>query len=308
MTDQHPDLIREQALDRAQRRDERKSLVSMPAQDLASAPQRAGFLPQSMGEAMQFANLMADCNFVPIFLRGRPGDCMAIVIQAVRWGMDPFSVANKAYFAKDGQPPAWESQLINAVINTSGALIGRLKMDFEGEGERLRCTVRGRLRADPDEERVNTQSIARITVRNSPLWKADPEQQLGYYVTRAWARRWCPEVLLGVYTQDELAEIVDDEKREARSSAPPRPTREAIAAETAPAAEDEQVDIREMPDTPVEWAAWKSSLERQIEGAASIDKVNALVRGEMPVINASPYTDEIMKQVSDRIADLYGDA
>lgn len=305
MTDQHPDILRQQVLDREQRRDERKSLVSMPAQDLTTATQRAAFMPQSMGEAMQFANLMADCNFVPMFLRGRPGDCMAIVIQAARWGMDPFAVANKAYFAKEGQPPAWEAQLINAVINTSGALLGRLKLDFEGEGERLRCTVRGRLRADPDEERVNTQAIARITTRNSPLWKADPEQQLGYYVSRAWARRWCPEVLLGVYTADELAQAANDDKREARSSAPPRPTREAVAqAETVDDAEVVDAKDIEMPEDAASWAAWKSDIVGRMRTAKDADTVNGIVQNERSRINASPYTDEVMSVATDRIADL----
>jgi len=42
-------------------------------------------------------------------------------------------------------------------------------------------------------------------VKNSPLWKSDPDQQLGYYSARSWARRHFPELLLGVYTQEEMA-------------------------------------------------------------------------------------------------------
>jgi hypothetical protein len=217
-------LAKEMALDRAQRRDERKALTSIPAADMAEAPQRTTFLPQSMGEAMQFAGLMARSNFVPMHLRGKDGDCMAIVMQAARWGMDPFAVANKSYFVKDGAPAAFESQLVNAVVNSSGALSGRLRIEFDGEGERLRCTVTGFLRADPNDPKVKTQSIARITTRNSPLWKADPQQQLAYYTTRAWARLWVPEVLMGVYTPDEL----DIDPERARVVSPPIPRRDAM--------------------------------------------------------------------------------
>lgn len=220
-----PDVIaKEMALDRAQRRDERKALTQIPAADMAEAPQRTTFLPQSMGEAMQFAGLMARSNFVPMHLRGKEGDCMAIVMQAARWGMDPFAVANKSYFVKDGAPAAFESQLVNAVVNSSGALSGRLRVEFDGEGEKLRCTVTGYLRADPADPKVKTQSIARITTRNSPLWKADPQQQLAYYTTRAWARLWVPEVLMGVYTPDEL----DLDPERARVVSPPLPRRDAM--------------------------------------------------------------------------------
>lgn len=229
--DHPPEIIAEQmALDREQRRNERQALVAMPAQDLATAPQRTSFLPQSMGEALQFASIMARSNFVPAKLRGNEGDCMAIVMQAARWGMDPFAVANKAYFVKDGAPPAFESQLVNAVVNSSGALSGRLRIEFDGEGEKLRCTVSGYLRADPNDEKVKTQHIARITTRNSPLWKSDPQQQLAYYTTRAWARLHCPEVLMGVYTPDELPEP-EQAKNVTPSAMPRRGTPELSQAE-----------------------------------------------------------------------------
>lgn len=206
-----PAVIAEQmALDREHRRTERQALATVPVSDMAALPTRTSFMPQSMGEAMQLATIMARSTFVPTHCRGAEGNCLAIIMQAGRWGMDPFAVANKAYFVKDGAPPAFESQLVNAVVNSSGALSGRLRVAFEGEGEALRCTVRGFLRADPSDEKVKTQSIARITTRNSPLWKSDPEQQLAYYTTRGWARLHCPEVLLGVYTPDEME--VDPER------------------------------------------------------------------------------------------------
>lgn len=214
-------LAAEMAKDRQLRREERQALTAIPAADLAVSPLRTTFMPQSMGEAMQLATIMARSTFVPGHCRGSEGNCLAIIMQASRWGMDPFAVANKAYFTKEGAAPAFEAQLVNAVVNSSGALSGRLRIEFEGEGERLRCTVRGFLRADPNDEKVRTQSIARITVRNSPLWKSDPEQQLGYYTTRAWARMHCPEVLLGVYTPDEL----DIEPERARVVSPPLPRR-----------------------------------------------------------------------------------
>ena len=241
-----PEVIAiEMAKDRAVRREERQALTAIPASNLAVSPLRTSFMPQSMGEAMQLATIMARSTFVPGHCRGSEGNCLAIIMQASRWGMDPFAVANKAYFVKDGAPPAFEAQLVNAVVNSSGALSGRLRIQFEGEGEKLRCTVRGFLRADPNDEKVRTQSIARITVRNSPNWKSDPEQQMGYYTTRAWARLYCPEVLLGVYTPDEME--VDPER--ARVVSPARlPRRSDARDETFDPDTGEVTDNRSMAD------------------------------------------------------------
>ena len=102
----------EMAADRALRREERQALTAIPAANLAEAPQRTTFMPQSMGEAMQLATIMSRSSFVPSHCRGNEGNCLAIIMQASRWGMDPFAVANKAYFTKDGAPPAFEAQLV----------------------------------------------------------------------------------------------------------------------------------------------------------------------------------------------------
>lgn len=71
----------------------------------------------------------------------------------------------------------------------------------------LMCRVTGTL--DGTECVYETPPIGSITVKNSPLWKSDPRQQLGYFAARSWARRHCPEVILGVYDRDEVQEIRD---------------------------------------------------------------------------------------------------
>lgn len=165
---------------------------------------RAVFLPATMAEAMELGKLMAAGNFVPKHLRGKPGDCLAVVMQAGRWGMDPFAVGNKTYFVNDRM--AYEAQLVSAVVNSSGALDGRLTVDWEGSGEGLVCTVTGKVKGDPGIKRRRVE-MKNITTRNSPLWKQDPEQQLAYFAQRAWARLHTPEVLLGVYTPDEVEQM-----------------------------------------------------------------------------------------------------
>lgn len=159
------------------------------------------FLPQTLGEAMEVAKLMASSNFVPPHLRGKAGDCLAVVMQSSRWGMDPFAVASKTYFVQERM--AYEAQLVMAVLNSKAPLVGRLHFDYEGEGANLVCICTGFLRGD-DRPKVVRQEFNTITTKNSPLWKTAPRQQLAYLTGRMWARLHCPEVLMGVYTEDEL--------------------------------------------------------------------------------------------------------
>lgn len=166
--------------------------------------QRAMFMPANMGEAMEMATLMAGSNFMPKHLRGKPGDCLAVIMQSSRWGMDPYAVGNKTYFVNDRM--AFEAQLVAAVVNSSNVLEGRLIYEWSGSGENLKCKASGKIKGDP-EIREREVELKTITTRNSPLWKQDPEQQLAYYTGRAWARLHTPEVLMGVYTTDEIEAI-----------------------------------------------------------------------------------------------------
>lgn len=155
-------------------------------------------------EVMEFAKLMAVAGkAVPSYLRNNPGSCLAITFQAVEWRMSPFAVANKSYEVNDRI--GFESQLIHAVIEARAPLQRRLDCEYTGEGPTRQCTVTGCF-IDGEVRTYTTPMWKDIKVKNSPLWTADPDQQLWYYGSRSWARKWCPDVLLGIYAPEELAE------------------------------------------------------------------------------------------------------
>ena len=198
----------------------------------------AAFVPRTAAEVMEFAKMMATSQIgVRKHLRDNPGACLAVCMQAARWAMDPFAVANKSYAVNDQL--AFEAQLIAAVVNTRAPIVGRLKTSFEGEGNDLRCIAWATFEGDDEPTLVESPPFARIQPKNSPLWKSDPEQQLAYYTMRLWARRCCPEVLLGVYDVDELAAA----PREMKDVTPVRPTREQFRPQgrTLPGVTDAQV-------------------------------------------------------------------
>lgn len=156
------------------------------------------------GELMEFAKVMAISQVaIPKHLRDNPGACLAVCIQASEWQMSPFAVANKSYSVNDRL--AYEAQLINAVILRRAPLAGRFVISHEGEGDKRRCTVSAET-LDGQKVEYTSPEIGRIKVKNSPLWTSDPDQQLFYFSSRSLCRRHFPDVLLGVYTQDELEE------------------------------------------------------------------------------------------------------
>lgn len=174
-----------------------------------------GVMFKDMMQVMEFAKMMAvSGTAVPRHLRTNPGASLAVCVQALEWHMSPFSVANKSYEVNDRI--AYEAQLIMAVINARAPLQKRLRYNYTGEGSELRCTVSGQLKGETEPLEYQSPAIKDIRPQNSPLWKTDPRQQLGYYSGRNWARRFCPEVILGIYAEDELrdSEIGPDHARD----------------------------------------------------------------------------------------------
>jgi hypothetical protein len=299
--------------------------------------QRAVFLPANFGEALEMAKLLASGIGVRPWCRGNVSACMMIVQQAVRWGMDAYAVANKAYYVND--QVAFESQLVNAVVNTSREIVGRLDVEWAGEDENLVCTVSGALRADPDKIRSLDQPIKTITVRNSPVWKVNPKLQLAYHATRSWARLYVPEVLLGVYTPDELVDgetlVIEARTGAAAGAAPDRrdfvengdegaedAQFEPVSAENgqnaegnrdlgsepnekAPAGADSAPGEPEIPEKPAEWEAWEGETTAAIADAKNEDALKLLSKRIGPALAVAP--DDLGGRVHSALTDRFVD-
>lgn len=161
------------------------------------------FDPQRMQSLMTFAEMMAKSHVtVPDHLKGKPADCMAIAMQSMQWGMNPFAVAQKTHIVSGRL--GYEAQLVNAVVQQSNAIRGAFHYEYRGEGPTLECRVGAVLRGDTDVTWGEWLRSGDVQTKNSPLWKVNPKQQLGYLQVKNWARLYCPGAILGVYTPDEL--------------------------------------------------------------------------------------------------------
>jgi len=150
-----------------------------------------------------FSEMMAKSTIsVPDHLRGKPSDCLAIAMQAAQWGMNPFQVAQKTHIVSGRL--GYEAQLVNAVVQASGQIKGGFRYEYEGEGGALKCRVGAILRGDADITWSEWLSISDVTTKNSPLWKTNPKQQMGYLQCKNWSRLYCPGAILGIYGDDEL--------------------------------------------------------------------------------------------------------
>lgn len=155
-------------------------------------------IPESMGQAMQLAEMMVKGDFVPKHLKN-PSDMLLVIEQSMRWRMSPFAVA-QATSVIQGKL-MFEGKLVAAAVSSSGAMDERLNYEYSGEGASRMVTVSGRLKGETQRRTVEVR-LAEVKTTNQ-MWTKQPDQQLSYAGARIWARRHLPEVILGVYSPDE---------------------------------------------------------------------------------------------------------
>lgn len=183
----------------------------------------------SFNRIMELAKVMATgVSTVPEHLRGNVGDCSAIIMQAMQWNMNPYAVAQKTHLVKGIL--GYEAQLVNAVIISIAPITSRPNYEWFGDwskvtgkftiknGDKGEYRVPGWRLADEEglgvkvwatikgesEPRVLTLLLSQARTRNSTLWADDPQQQLAYLGLKKWSRLHTPDVIMGVYSPDEL--------------------------------------------------------------------------------------------------------
>lgn len=182
--------------------------MSNPATSLATSEpkQSLAVTGQNWPELMKFADFVCKADLMPPHLKNKPADCLLVAMQAQRWQMDFFAVAQCTSIVRG--KPMYEGKLVAAAINASGALQGSLNHSFAGEyrqnGSDLACTITGKLKG---EETPRTWEVKWMEgfahAQDKAQWTASPKKRLLYFATREWARVHMPEVMLGVRADDE---------------------------------------------------------------------------------------------------------
>lgn len=205
-----------------------------------------------LAQQVDYAQTMAKATLaVPKHLRGKVGDCLAIIDISSRAGLSPYMVANHTYLQNDKL--CFESQLYHAFLQASGLLKGEVSARWEGTGGDKVCIITGTLKVAPNEPKEcrslplkdrhpgyvlkksyddNSTSKQYLTYaqgeamkadgkipegsklfsQGSPLWASKVDLAQFYDTLRDWVRMWAPRATMGIYTVDELQDFEDDMK------------------------------------------------------------------------------------------------
>lgn len=213
----------------------------MTATNVVAMPNgRSGFslAPQSLDEALRFADILSKSSIVPKDYQGNPGN----ILVAVQWGAElglPPLQAMQNIAVINGRPAVWGDAII-ALVRASGLLES---IDEEIGDNACTCTVKRR--GEPAISRTFTREDAKLA---GLLGKQGPWQQYPKRMLQMRARGWAlrdafADVLRGVHVGEEAQDLPPEPKNmgmaeevgasQATQSAPPKPATRADKARAA---------------------------------------------------------------------------
>lgn len=187
-------------------------------QRIASAMAHGSLVP----EALTHAKTKGQTELQPLGYDTVLANCFLVVNQAVRWGMDPFAVA-QCVSVVHGKL-CYEGKLVAAVLDVKLGI--KLNYQFgkwdkvksitdlseEGTGDDLAVRVSETMPDGTMGRFVDGYVGGWKTTGSGSPWgnSANHRRQLRYRGAREWSRAHESGVMLGVYTEDELADLAED--------------------------------------------------------------------------------------------------
>lgn len=197
------------------------------------------------GQLQRIGTMYARSKMVPAHFQGDEPSCMVAVQMAMRLGIDPFMFLQKTYVV--GGKPGMEAPLVIALINTRGPFKGPIDWDLkrDDKGDVIECTAYATHR---ETGKVCSSTITWKMVeaegwskKNGSKWLTLREQMFKYRSAAFLGRLYCPEVLMGMGTVDELHDSVEVDVTPA--PAPDKPAKRTLKEKmgAAPVADAEVV-------------------------------------------------------------------
>lgn len=184
--------------------------------------------PERFEFGQRVAQVFATSDIVPAHMKGKISNCLIAMHMAERLNEDPLTTIQNIMIV-NGRPGFMTNYMI-ARANKSGVFKGRITWASAGKGDDLVVTASAAL-ADTGEivsaETSMAMAKAEGWTKNSK-YQSMPEHMLRFRSAAMLIRLFCPEVMLGMQTAEELeapsVEVVDMPRR---TRAPRPPTDDA---------------------------------------------------------------------------------
>lgn len=160
-------------------------------------------------QAWRVATAFAQSGLVPDHFKNNINGVFVVLHMATRMNLDPFMVLQKTYLVHGR--PGMEAQLVIALVNARGPFQGPIQWETSGEGDK-RQWIAYATHAKTGERCEAKVDWAMVKAEGwfdkaGSKWKTIPDLMGRYRSATFLARLYCPEVIMGLSTADELDDM-----------------------------------------------------------------------------------------------------
>lgn len=190
--------------------DQPTTALDFPSQPVNSAVM-PGFNSQGGWElANRIGKAFAASSLVPQQYQGNVANCIVALEMANRMGASPLMVMQNLYIVHGN--PGWSSKFLIACFNQSGKFSA---MRYKWNAERTGCRAWAVEKATGEDlvgPEVTTQMAQSEgwSTKSGSKWKTMPELMLMYRAAAFFVRTYAPEISMGLRTDDEIIDTVEE--------------------------------------------------------------------------------------------------
>jgi hypothetical protein len=209
-------------------------LALPPASDPLSA--------QNFEHSWRVAKVFAASTIIPDHFRGKPEQCMVALALAQSLDVAPL-IAMQNSFVVHGTP-GLKASFVIGLVNQRGPFDGVIQYEETGSGESLAVRAFAKVKGlDQVAEFTASMKMAKAEGwTKNPKYQTMPGLMLRYRAATLLARLYCPEVLLGFATDEELDDV-------RHASTKPAPALIATLNAEAAASKTEVIEATHDPET-----------------------------------------------------------
>ncbi len=284
------------ALDLVLAETERVQAEVRASNDVTFGPE--GVAVKTLNGLWRLAQIYATSQMVPDHFRGNVPDCAIAIQMALRCHIEPVMLLQNCYIVHG--KPGIEAKLAIAMCNAAKVFSGRISWRLEGEGEGRTCCA---FAADADTGEVCEQTVTFAMAKAEgwvskagSKWKTMPDLMLQYRSAMFLIRLYCPEVLMGMQSREELDD--DIAPRDVLTDAAPVQSLDDLTDRLTgapPEAEPKSETLAETTTKPNKSEPPKAD-EQQIKQAEVLDPLEERLTGVKSLIEVTSIEDEFLSE------------
>jgi len=180
-----------------------ETAVATTQQTAVQKQEPLGFELVNINQAYRLANALARSGLIPSPLRGKPDDILVVLISGRELGIPPMQSLRHLYVI-EGRISMSAQMVLGRVLKS-----GQCEYFTVYESTPKIARAKTKRRGSPDEVSLDfsMEDAMAMNLANRDNWKKQPKVMLRWRVVTALARLVYPDIVEGIYSEDEAEDI-----------------------------------------------------------------------------------------------------